>query len=101
MRRRGPGVIVRFGRILWRAGAPRDVAPVDPDGSPGGRADAHRVDEDIVYVQPRRCFRIPGLPAFEAGERVRLTRRLGDCHEWLRGLTVAAAFSAGARGLPS
>ena len=28
-------------------------------------------------MQPRRRFGIPGLPAFEAGERVRLTRRLG------------------------
>ena len=58
-------------------------------------------DEDIVHVQPRRRFGIPGLPAFEAGERVRLKRRLGDGDEWLGGLTVAAAFSAGARGLPS
>jgi hypothetical protein len=44
----------------------------------------HRVDEDIVHVQPRRRFRIPGLPAFEAGERVRLTRRFGDRDERAR-----------------
>src|SRR6185437_3935500 len=100
-RRRGPRIIVRVGRIFWRALALGNVAQIDPDASPVGRSAAHRVDEDIVHVQPRRRFRIPDLPAFEPGERVRLTRRLGDGDEWLGGLTVAAAFSAGARGLPS
>jgi hypothetical protein len=80
---RGPGIIVRFGRIFWRALALGNVAQIDPDASPLGRSAAHRVDEDIVHVQPRRRFRIPGLPAFEAGERVRFTRRLGDGDEWL------------------
>src|SRR6516165_8846471 len=101
MQRRGPGIIVRFGRILWRALALENVAQIDPDASPVGRAAAHRVDEDIVHLQPRRRFRIPGLTACEAGERVRLARGVGDGDEWLGGLTVAAAFSAGARGLPS
>jgi hypothetical protein len=32
------------------------------------------VDEDIVHVQPRRRFRIPGLPAFEARKRERMVR---------------------------
>ena len=68
------------------------------DASPVGRAAAHRVDEDIVHVQKHRRLRIPGLPAFEAGECLRLKRRLGDGDERLGGLTLAAAFSA---GLPS
>ena len=46
-------------------------------------------------MQPRRRFRMPGLPAVEARERVCLTRRLGDGYEWLGRLTVAAGFSAG------
>src|SRR5207248_2307442 len=92
---RRPGIIVRFGRIFWRALALGNVAQIDPDASLVGRSAAHRVDEDIVHVQPRRRFRIPGLPLFEARERVRLTRRLGNGDEWLGRLTVAAAFTAG------
>ena len=76
MRRRGPGIIVRFGRIFWRALALRNIAQIDPDAGPAGRAAAHRVDEDIVHLQKHRRFRIPGLPAFEAGERVRLMAAL-------------------------
>ena len=80
MRPREPGIIVRFGRIFWRALALGNVAQIDPDASPGGRAAAHRVDEDIVLVQKHSRLRIPGLPAFEAGERVRLERRFkGSC----------------------
>jgi hypothetical protein len=50
-----------------------NVAQIDPDSSPVGRSAAHRVDENIVHVQPRRHFRIPGLPAFEARERTAFT----------------------------
>src|SRR5258707_870092 len=35
-RRRGPGIIVRFGRIFWRALALGNVAQIDPDASPVG-----------------------------------------------------------------
>ena len=34
VRRRGPGIIVRFGRIFWRALAVGNVAQIDPDASP-------------------------------------------------------------------
>ena len=37
MRRRGPGIIVRFGRILWRALALGNIAQIDPDASPVDR----------------------------------------------------------------
>src|SRR5205085_11436037 len=96
-----PVVLDRFRRIFVRALALGNVAQIDPDASPVSRTAAHRVDENIDHAQPRRRFGIPGLPAFEAGERVRLTRRLGDGDEWLGGLAVTAAFSAGARDLPS
>ena len=63
------------------------MTQIDPDARPGGRAAAHRVDEDVVRLQPPRRFRVTALPAFEAGERVRLVRRPGDGDERGRGPT--------------
>src|SRR5207244_3786519 len=79
--RRAPGIVVGFGRLLGRTLALRNVTEIDPDAGPGGRAAAHRVDEDVVNVQARRSLRVPGLPAFEPGERVRPVRRLRDGDE--------------------
>src|SRR5262249_26244784 len=96
-----PGIVVGYGRLLRRALLFGNVAQVDPDARPGGRASAHGVDEDIVLVEPRRGLGVPGLPALEAGQRVPFLGRPGDGDEWLRGLSAAAPFAARVRDLPS
>src|SRR4029077_4239781 len=87
-----PGIVVGVGRLLGRAFGLRNVAQVDPDARPGAGPAAHRVDQDVVFLQERRNLGMASLPAFEAGESVLLVPRVGDRDERLRRLTPAAAF---------
>ena len=61
--RAAPGIVVGIGRLLGRALGLGDVAQVDADARPRGRAAAHRVDEDVVHL--RAAPRPPGWRAFQ------------------------------------
>src|SRR5213079_2575393 len=94
-----PGIVVGIGRFLGGAFALRNVTQVDSDARPRARAATHRVDEDVVDLQPPRSLRMARLPAFQPRERVLLVLGLRDGDEWLSRLAATAALLYGTRGL--
>src|SRR2546422_9332339 len=96
------GIVVGIGRFLGGAFALGNVTKVDSDARPRARAATHRIDEDVVHLQPPCGLRMARLPAFQPRQRVLLVLRLGDGDERLYRLAAAAALLDGARGaLPS
>src|SRR5205807_2989470 len=95
-----PGIVVGIGRFLGGAFALGNVTQVDSDARPHARAATHRVDQDVVYLQPPGGFRMARLPASEPRERVLFVLRLRDGDERLYRLAAAAGLSSGALGAP-
>src|SRR2546422_6262560 len=46
------GIVVGIGRFLGGAFALGNVTKVDSDARPRARAATHRIDEDVVHLQP-------------------------------------------------
>src|SRR5260370_30017271 len=96
-----PGMVVGIWRRLPRTLRLRYVAQVDADARPCAGPAAHRVNEDVVFLQQRRGLGMPSLPAFEAGKGVFFVLRVRDGDERLRRLAPADALRFCGRAFPS
>jgi hypothetical protein len=76
------GIVIGIWSLLRRAQGFRDVAEVDTNAGPRGRAAAHGIDKDIVYGEQCGGLGMFVLPPFQTFERGPSVGGVGHDDEW-------------------